>query len=336
MNNKDFITKVPPALLRALREAKSFAVVGHVKPDADAVCSSLALVSLLRRIRPGRRIVLANASPVPEQLYFLPQWRSIAAPAKQGILKGLDCAIYLECVKPERTGGIAEPGDFRLTINIDHHKTGRGFADINWVNPRASSNSEQVYILYRALGFVPDRLEATWLYAGIISDTGRFQYALTSPFTHQVAGELLEAGIHHTRIAERLFAVKTREHLCLLGKALATLRYPLAGRAAVFHLDLEDFGNFDYHATQTEDIVNYGLAPDGVEVAFLVKKEPFRGKDVISVSLRSKGKVDVSLLAKSFGGGGHKTAAGCEIEGMAIAQVEKALLDKASVFLPKK
>ncbi|MBI2071013.1 MAG: bifunctional oligoribonuclease/PAP phosphatase NrnA [Elusimicrobia bacterium] len=333
MNHADTAAKAPAPLLRALREAKSFGIVGHVKPDADTLGSSLAIASLLRRIKPGRKIVLGNANPIPEQLCFLPKWKTVIAPAQRSNLKGLDCAIYLECSNPERSGGIAVPEDFRLTINIDHHKTGRGFADVNWINPRASSNAEQVFILFRAFGLAPTKEDAVCLYAGMVSDTGRFQYSLTSPFTHRVAAELLEVGIPHTRIAERLFSTKTVEHLRLLARAVGTMQFPANGKLAVLRLSAKDFGEFDQHATQTEDIVNYGLFPEHVEVAFFLKEEPFRGKGVISVSFRSRGKVDVSVLAASFGGGGHRNAAGCEIRGLALEQAEKILTERAAALL---
>ncbi|MBI4063528.1 MAG: bifunctional oligoribonuclease/PAP phosphatase NrnA [Elusimicrobia bacterium] len=328
--------RVPPNLTKALREAKSFAIVGHVKPDADTLGSSLALSGLLRRVKSGRRIVLANASPIPAQLQFLPRWDTVVAPAQKSDLKDLDCAIYLECANPERAGGIAAFEEFRLTLNIDHHITGKGFAHVNWINPHASSNAEQVYMLYKEFGFVPTKEEATWLYAGIVSDTGRFQYSLTSPATHRVAAELLETGIPHTRIMEHLFTIKTVAHLRLLATALSSMRFHLGGRVTALSLSRGDFAKYDFHATQTEDIVNYGLAPKEVEAAFFMKEEPFRGKNVVSVSLRSRGRVDVSVLAQSFGGGGHKNAAGCEIADMTMDKIEKTLVERMGNLLKKR
>jgi len=217
-------SRIPDALVRVLKTAKSFAIVGHMKPDADTVGSSLAIASAIRRLGPRpRRVVLANASLIPPQLRFMPDWQRLIAPAKRSDLKGLDCAIYLECATPERAGGIAHPNDFRVTVNIDHHKTARNFAAVNWINARASSNAEQVYLLLKKLGLSPDRREAVWIYAGIVSDTGRFQYAMTSPQTHLIAADLLSKGIEHTRIMERLFTIKSVEHLKLLSRALANV-----------------------------------------------------------------------------------------------------------------
>lgn len=325
--------KIPANLLKILKQGKSFGIVGHVKPDADTLGSSVAISGLIRRLNAKRKIVLANASPIPPQLRFLPRWEALIAPAGRGHMQGLDCAIYLECSNPERAGSIAMPEDFRVTINIDHHKTGKGFADINWINPTASSNSEQVYLLYKAFGFKPNKVEAAWLYAGMVSDTGRFQYSMTSPLTHRIAAELLEIGIPHTKIAERLFTIKSVEHLKLLGRALGNLKFYCGGKVAALRLTAKDFAEIEFHATQTEDIVNYGLAPEQAEVSFFLKEEPFRGDGVISVSLRSRGLVDISTIAESFGGGGHRNAAGFEITGRTPDELERLLVERAEKLL---
>ncbi|MEK7288086.1 MAG: bifunctional oligoribonuclease/PAP phosphatase NrnA [Elusimicrobiota bacterium] len=325
--------RIPKELLKVFRQAKSFGVVGHVKPDADTLGSSVAISGLLKRFDPKRKVVLANASPIPHQMRFLPRWEAVIAPAGRGDMQGLDCAIYLECSNPERAGSIALPEDFRVTVNIDHHKTGKGFAHINWISPKASSNSEQVYLLYEAFGFKPNKIEAAWLYAGMVSDTGRFQYSMTSPLTHRIAADLLKIGIPHTRIAERLFTIKSVEHLRLLGRALESLKFFCGGKLAMLRLTAKDFAEIEFHATQTEDIVNYGLAPEQAELSFFLKEEPFRGDGVISVSLRSRGLVDVSAIAESFGGGGHRNAAGFEISGHSSEAVERLLVERAEKLL---
>ncbi|MEK6544113.1 MAG: hypothetical protein AABZ44_06745, partial [Elusimicrobiota bacterium] len=87
---------IPESLIKALRSAKSFAIVGHIKPDADTLGSSLAIAALLRRIKSGRRVVLANGTIVPSNLHFLPDWKKVIAPAQRSDLRGLECAIYLE------------------------------------------------------------------------------------------------------------------------------------------------------------------------------------------------------------------------------------------------
>ncbi|MEK6544114.1 MAG: DHHA1 domain-containing protein, partial [Elusimicrobiota bacterium] len=216
---------------------------------------------------------------------------------------------------------------FKYSVNIDHHKTGKFFAKINWITPKASSNSEQVYQLYRRFGFKPDKKESTWLYAGIIADTGRFQYSLTSPFTHEIAASLLATGMPHTVVAERLFMIKTEQHLRLLARALMSLRFAANGAIAVMRLTAQDFAAADNLASQTEDIVNYGLAPENSVIAVLFKEEPVRGQGVISVSLRSRGKTDISPVATAYGGGGHANAAGFEVTGVALDRLEEQVVD---------
>ena len=324
---------MPASLTRAIRKGGNFFIVGHVRPDADTMGSGMALASLIKRVSPRSKTIVANESAVPEQLKCLPRWEKVLAPAKPQDARGMDYAVYLECSGPTRAGNIADPKNFKATINIDHHKSGVPFATINWIDAGASSNAEQIYFLYRAMGVALERDEASLLYAGMVSDTGRFQYSLTSSVTHLVAAELLACGIPFTQINEALFNLKSAGHLKILSLALKSLAFHKNNQVALMRLTREDFSGVQNPDGQTDGIVNYGLAVASVRVAIFIKESPALEPGVISVSLRSRGSVDVSRLAGIFGGGGHANASGCEISGKSVDQVEKLLLSEVERIL---
>ncbi len=313
--------------MRTIRKGGSFFVVGHMRPDADTMGSGLALASLIKRVSPRSKTIVANASAVPTQLRCLPNWDKVLAPAKPQDARGMQYAVYLECSKPERAGDIALPKNFKATINIDHHKSALPFATINWIDAGASSNAEQIYFLYQAMKVELRRDEATLLYAGMVSDTGRFQYSLTSSVTHLVAAEFLKLGVPFTQVNEVLFNIKSPGHLKILSRALGSLTFHKNEQIAIMSLSKEDFVDVKNPEEQTEGIVNYGLAPASVRAALLIKESPALDPGVISVSLRSRGTVDVSRVAGAFGGGGHANASGCEISGKSLGDVKKLLLE---------
>ncbi|MFC1521323.1 bifunctional oligoribonuclease/PAP phosphatase NrnA [Elusimicrobiota bacterium] len=313
-------------ICKILKVCKSFAIMGHIKPDADSLASSFAMASLIRRLGPGRKIIVASTTVVPPHIRFMVGKEKIIAPAVVQDCQGLECAIFLECSNKRRAGNIGYENHFRTTVNIDHHKTSRCFADVNWIDPKASSNAEQIYRLYEHLRIKPSVKESTWLYAGMVSDTGCFQYALTSAATHRIAAGFLEAGVKHTEIYNRMFASKNIGHLKLLAKALNGIKFHVSGKLSCMRLSKRDFLRHAPEPADTDDIVNYGLSPESVEATFMFKQEPFRGKGITSVSMRSKGRIDVSEVARAFNGGGHRNAAGFEIKNTSMDSIERMIV----------
>jgi len=292
--------------------SETFFLAGHLNPDGDTIGSMLAIASVLKRM--GKKVTLFSQDPIPENLRFLPQARSVRSRLPKG---KFDAAILLECSVPSR-GGALEPVLKRSgkVVNIDHHKTSEFYGDINIVEPHSSSTAEIVYRLFHNMTVKVTRREATCLYTGMVTDTGRFHFPATSPRTLEIASRLLETGFKFSRINDLLYATKACESLKILGRALESLELKYGGKLAVLTLKVKDFKEFDARSEHSENVINYGMMPPGVKAAVMFREESER----ISVTFRSRGHLDVSLVAKSFGGGGHRNASGCRM---------KATLDEA-------
>ena len=287
---------------------QSFFLAGHLNPDGDTLGSMLAISSVLKRL--GKQVYLFSSDPVPENLSFLPHVRSI----KVGRLppkKRFDAAILLECSTPGRGGDLsAVLRHAGKVVNIDHHKTSELYGDVNIVESHSSSTAEIVYRLFYGMNVHVTKTEAACLYVGIVTDTGRFHFPATSPRTLEVASRLLETGFKFSRINDLLYATKSCLALKVLGRALESLELLFAGRVAVITLKNSDFTDFNAAPEHTENVINYGMMVPGVKIAVLFREEPGR----LGVTFRSRGHADVSLLAKIFGGGGHRNAAGCKTQ----------------------
>ena len=295
----------------------TFFLAGHLNPDGDTIGSMLAIASVLKRL--GKKVRLFSQDPVPENLRFLPQARSIRSRPPAG---RFDAAILLECSNPAR-GGNLEPVLKRAgkVVNIDHHKTSEFYGDINIVEPHSSSTAEIVYRLFYNMNVNVTRNEAACLYTGIVTDTGRFHFPATSPRTLEVASRLLETGFKFSRVNDLLYATKATEGLKILGRALESLEIKAGGKLAVFTLKASDFKELAARSEHTENVINFGLMPPGVKAAVMFREEEER----IGVTFRSRGQLDVSAVAKTFGGGGHRNASGCRIKG-GLAEARKKVL----------
>jgi len=295
----------------------TFFLAGHLNPDGDTIGSMLAIGSVLKRL--GKKVCLFSQDPVPENLRFLPMARTIRSRPPAG---KFDAAILLECSTPER-GGNLEPVLKRAAtvVNIDHHKTSEFYGDINIVERHSSSTAEIVYRLLYNMNVKISRREASCLYTGIVTDTGRFHFPATSPRTLEVASRLLETGFKFSRVNDLLYATKACEGLKILGRALESLELKSGGKLAVLTLKASDFKELGARPEHTENVINYGLMPPGVKAAVMFREE----HDRIGVTFRSRGHLDMSVVAKSFGGGGHRNASGCRLKGPLGAAREKVL-----------
>ncbi|MCM2266356.1 MAG: bifunctional oligoribonuclease/PAP phosphatase NrnA [Elusimicrobiales bacterium] len=297
--------------------SQTFFLAGHLNPDGDTIGSMLAIGSVLKRL--GKKVRLFSQDPVPENLRFLPHVKNIHSRMPVG---KFDAAILLECSTPSR-GGALEPVLRRCgkVVNIDHHKTSEFYGDINIVEPHSSSTAEIVYRLFYNMNVNMTRREATCLYTAIVTDTGRFHFPATTPRTLEIASRLLETGFKFSRINDLLYATKACESLKILGRALESLQLRSGGRLAVLTLLASDFKEFGARSEHSENVINFGMMPPGVKAAVMFREE----EDRISVTFRSRGHLDVSAVAKAFGGGGHRNASGCRMRGALPAVKEKVV-----------
>ena len=301
-------------ILETIGERQNFLVTSHARPDGDAIGSVLACSQLLRQLGKHAEVVLRD--PVPVIYRPLPFSSSvIQAPSVNG---HYEAAIVLECdcVQRTRLAGLEK----QFLINIDHHASGKPFANVNWIDPTACATAELIYRLALEAGATITPEIATCLYTAVLTDTGSFSYAGTSAHTFALAQELVQAGADPVAIAHGVYFSNPTSKMRLLGASLNHLeRHADIAWMHCTQADIQRCGALEEDA---EGLVNYALGIAGVEVAAFFREQPdgrFR------VSLRSKGNVDVASIAEGFGGGGHLCASGFSADGPLAAVVERVI-----------
>ena len=303
-------------ILRVLRDGERFLVCSHARPDGDAVGSMLALGMLLGQM--GKCAVLVTADRVPAVYRRLPGADTISNALR--IHGHYDAAFLLECDGVERTGlrGLEE----FLLVNIDHHLTGRPFAQLNWIDHTAVSLGEMVYRLVRAAGGKLTQEMATCLYTTLLTDTGGFLYGAVRASTFALARDLVAAGADPIAIAHDVYFSVSPSKLLLLGTALRRLKRK--GRLAWLWVTHQDMVRSCAAEEDCEGIVNVALGIAGVDIAVFLRELP---EGSVRLSLRSRGGVNVAEVAARLGGGGHENAAGCTLLGPLPRALEQILAE---------
>jgi len=270
---------------------------------------------------------MINEDEATIEYSFLPDIDQIRHPKKYLREKEFDCFVVLDCSDLERTGDIYRINkNKKLTLNIDHHISNINFADINWVDPNASSTSEMVYKLYKQMRIPIDRDTAVCLYTGIFTDTGSFRYSNTSSFTHKVASELLKYNLDVPMLYKSIYENIPYIDMKLLLKILPGMKRASAGRLVWFQVKHNLLKNKKLSFDLTEHVLSFGRSIKGAEVVAMFK-ENLGVKDEVRVNLRSNGAVDVNKIAAHFGGGGHRTASGATAHGK-IDTIRRKVLAK--------
>lgn len=301
-------------VLTEIRQRERFVLTSHARPDGDAVGSTLACYEILRQMGKQAEVVLHDGVPrVYQSLPFADR-----ATHSENVNGDYDAAILLECDSIQRTR--LEGLDRQFLINIDHHRSGRNFANVNWIDPKAVATAELVYKLAKAAGAKITPEIATCLYTAVLTDTGAFMFEGTSEHTFELARELVLAGADPVICAQHIYFGHSTAKMRLLGAALSALQRE--GPLAWIWVTQEQMERVGAKEEDCEGLVNYALSIGDVEGAAFFRELPdgrFR------VSLRSKGKVDVAAIAEQFGGGGHACASGCSVDGPLHAAVENVL-----------
>ena len=310
-------------ILREIRARQRFVVTSHARPDGDGIGSALACGQILRMMGKDAEVVMHDGVPrIYQNLPFADRVvQADAVPAN-------DAVILLECDGTRRA--LLEGLDECFLINIDHHVSGRNFAHINWIDSTVMATAELVFRLARLACVPVDRDIATCLYTGLMTDTGSFMFEGTNEHTFTVARELVLAGADPALCARHIYFGHSTAKLRLLGAALSNLHRE--GPLAWIWITQEQMQRFGAREEDCEGLVNYALSIGDVQVAIFFRELPdgrFR------VSLRSKGEVNVSTVAEHFGGGGHKCASGCSVEGplaVAVSRIVDRLRAEAVVW----
>ena len=297
-------------VVRELHQGERFLLTTHQNPDGDALGSLLGMHELLRALgKDSVMFMAADQFPLPPEYRHMPVEEVVSTPPEDATER---VAIFLDC------GQIARmPVDFLLKdgvhiLNIDHHHDNTRFGTVNLVMPDVSCTAEIVHRLAKAMGVQPTRTMADALYVGLITDTGRFMYENTSPEAHRMAAELLEAGVVAHEVYRQVFEGLPERRLLLLGRALSRLERYDDGALTLTQLTADDFAETGSDESDSEGVVDYFRAVEGTAVGALIRARLQEGvADSRKVSLRATDRrVDVSAIARGFGGGGHRQAAG--------------------------
>jgi phosphoesterase RecJ-like protein len=299
------------SVLQAIEQGRRFLVVAHCRPDGDAIGSILACGMLLQQL--GKQADLVSRDPVPVIYRHLP---GVSAIRITDTIDGqYDAVILLECDSLERTGLRGLEG--RFTVNIDHHFSGKLFANINWIENDACAVAAMVYQLAMLAGvsITPDM--ASCLYIAVLTDTGSFCYAGTDARAFDIAADLVRHGADPVSIACNVYFSNPATKMRILGAALSSLQRE--GRLAWMSITRQDMRRTGAAEEDCEGLVNYAIGIDGIDVAVFLR-ELDDGR--IRLSLRSKGEINVAQIAERFAGGGHSHASGCNIDGPLSAATE--------------
>jgi phosphoesterase RecJ-like protein len=302
-------------VLQEIRGRRRFVVTSHARPDGDGIGSALACGQILRLMGKEAEVVMHDGVPrIYQNLPFADRVVQVDAVPEN------DAVILLECDSVQRTqlAGLEK----YFLINIDHHASGRNFGNVNWIDSEAMATAELVFRLARLACVPVDRDIATCLYTALMTDTGSFMFKGTNEHTFAVARDLVLAGADPALCARHIYFGHSTAKMRLLGAALSNLHRE--GPLAWIWVTQEQMTRLGAREEDCEGLVNYALSIDDVQVAIFFRELPDQR---FRVSLRSKGEVNVSTVAESFGGGGHKCASGCSIDGP-LAQAVSRIVER--------
>jgi phosphoesterase RecJ-like protein len=303
----------------ALRDARTVLLFPHISMDGDAMGASAALCAALRKAGKTAHVVVEEN--LPDMVSFLDRGyctEDPGLPARPDVCVCVDCNEYKRFPKRK-----ALFGSGALTMCVDHHKTSEPFFDLNYIDGDAAATAEIVYELIPLLGVAIDEEIGGALYAGIVTDTGKFQYANTTQKTHLIAAALHAIGVRTSEISIMLYQNERMEKRLLESRILGEAKLFAGGRAVLSCITRKMLKETGGRLDETDGVVEALRDIRGVELACLLKEKTAR---TIKVSLRSKRDFDVALFSAENGGGGHARAAGFTVEGRGVRDVEVLLM----------
>lgn len=313
-------------VLDVARKGERFLVACHRRPDADSLGSALGLIKTLRAI--GKEATLFMPEEIPASLLFLLDGEQGLAEVPDGVRYDATWVmdIAAEALLPPGFPGSEVTGP---VVILDHHHAHDDVGDVVYRDTDSAATGEVVVQLIEALGLesLPEG-SATPLYAAIVSDTGGFRYATTTPATLRLGARLVEAGADPWHVAYQLFERWEPARLRLLSAIIATLEMAFDGRVAIMRVTREMLDICGATDDMVEGMVNYARRVEGVEIGALLWEWQVRDAEgahvEAKISLRSRGEADVSVIAAALNGGGHRAAAATQLN-ITIDEAEKRL-----------
>lgn len=315
------------ALLNEIH-GRRIAVAGHARPDGDCIGSQIAMARVLRTL--GYDVRCANPDPVPRRLQFLTCGETFFT--AETLPADDYAAIFVDCADPLRPGEKLNARLSERVANFDHHVSNPGFARHNFVDAGSAAACEILAGLFLDQGLTIDAVAAQALYTGILTDTGQFRFNATSRRTFLLAAELMARGAKPAVAGYELYERETPGKLMLLQRFLASLRYECGGRVCIGILPNGIFAETGTSPEDTEGLVDYARAIDGVDIGALIEERP----GAIKASLRGKDPAHrLDRVAGQFNGGGHACAAGLNVKNTTAAEFLPQLVNALAVQLDR-
>ncbi len=314
-------------IINQIKRAQHLLLASHCNPDGDAVSSLLAMGLALSKL--NKRITLYNASPIPAVYRFLPSVERIVRHIKKTTT--YDAVLILDCGHMARVGEAhTKVSQIPVIINIDHHVTNTHFGNIQLIDPDACSTAEIVYRLIKAINAPIDKAIATSIYTGILTDTGSFRFSNTNQAAFAISQEMVRYGVEPYNVAKHVFGTYSLGRIKLLNLALDSIEISDNGKLSVMTLTNAMFAKTKTQPEDVDGMINYARRIEDVKVAALIQEQKNGNANSdesrkFHVSLRSDGSVDVAAIAGSFGGGGHSSAAGFQVE-MTMAKLKSEII----------
>lgn len=292
-----------------LRSEKRVLAVAHEAPDGDALGCVSAVLLVCDLLGVPCKAYIPGDGPFPREYSFLPRLERVA----RGDPPGVDAestVYFLDCATPVRAESDSFGGG-SLSVNLDHHLDNPGYADLNLVDAGAPSTTVILHRVFTAGRFPMDAALATALYVGLVADTGRFQYANTTPEAHRVAAQLQQSGCDVHDVYRRVYESVPLPKMRLVEKMLSRIELRSNGSLVTSWLSDRDLTESGADEGHTEGLIDTLRCVDGVRVAALARERVRGDRRETKVSLRSTdGSVNVAEIAHQQGGGGHSRAAG--------------------------
>lgn len=296
--------------LAELRVARRLILVTHENPDGDALGSLVAMQQALATLGKDSLMFMSpDELPLPYEYRFFPLEGLVSVPPEDIEARTV---VFLDCGNIDRNPADVLKRDGAHILNIDHHHDNTRFGTINHVVPEASCTAEIVWDLMKGLGVEPTQEMAEALYVGLITDTGKFMYENTGTRAHQMAAELIAAGVDVHGMYRRIYEGIPEGKLHLLARGLEHVERYDDGHLTLTHLTAEDYRASGAQESHSEGVIDHLRSVSGTVVAAVVRDRLGEGREgVRKVSLRAgDDRVDVSAIARVQGGGGHRQAAG--------------------------
>jgi len=316
-------------IARVLREHNKFAVLSHVRPDGDALGSTLALALSLKGL--GKEVRAWNEEGMLEKYNFLAQAELLTQPPSEP--EDFDVVVALDTAVQNRLGTTTSAvRHAKLWINIDHHPSNPRYGDLVYIDPTAPATGQILFEFLTNQNFPITPEIAENLYAAISTDTGSFQYPNTTVRTFEIAAELVRCGVEVGRISQLLYENFPRRRIELLRELLGTMQFGCDGKLAWFSLSQAAALALGVIPEDNEGLIDHLRATRGVIVAIFFEELIDRK---VRVSMRSKNEaVDVCAICTQFGGGGHVLAAGARVRGT-LPEVEKKIVEQACAAIER-